>query len=352
MKDKLIYIYPKKTSFINNDIYFLEEKYITNSQDLDWGNAIKLPYNFIKQFIFLLINIREAKSIFVNFGGYFSLLPTLFGKLFRVKTFIILNGTDCVSFPRYNYGSLRKPFLKFFIKKSYEMATKLLPVDKSLIYQNYNFDENVIHKEQGIKAFFPNLKTPLKPIPNGFDTSFWNPSLIKKRKGFITVAIVNKMNTFRIKGIDLILKAAIHFPKENFTIVGISKEIKENLINIPENVNIISYLEKNRLKKEYQKNCYYIQVSVNEGFGCALSEAMLCGCIPIVSNVGALPNLTKNIGFKMYKNSSDELITVLKEAILLNSKDKIVLSKKANERIRSNFDISIREKLILEEIEN
>ena len=292
------------------------------------------------------------KSIFINFGGYFSLLPTLFGKLFGVKTFIILNGTDCVSFPTYNYGSLRKPILKFFIKKSCQIATKLFPVDKSLIHQNYNFDENVIHKEQGIKAFFPNLKTILKRIPNGFDTSFWNPSLIKKSKGFITVALVNDMNTFKIKGIDLILKTAIYFPKENFTIIGVSKEIKENLINIPKNVHIISYLEKKTLKKEYQKNCYYIQVSVSEGFGCALSEAMLCGCIPIISNVGALPNVTNNIGFKIYKNSPDELISVLKKAILLNSKDKMVLSKKANERIRSNFDISIRERLILKEIEN
>ena len=350
MKDKLIYIYPKKASFINNDIQFLEKKYTIITQDLDWGNALKLPFNLIHQFVFLLMNVNKSKAVIVNFGGYFSLLPTLIGKLFRVKTYIILNGTDCVSFPNYNYGSLRKPILKFFIKNTYKNATKLFPVDKSLIFQTYTFDENVINKTQGLKAFFPNLKTPIKVIPNGFDTQFWKSNKNEKRNGFITVALVNNINTFKLKGIDLILKSAVNFPKENFTIIGISKEIT-NTLEVPENVKIIPYLEKEALKKEYQKHLFYVQVSVNEGFGCAISEAMLCGCIPVISNVGALPNLTNNIGFKINKRDIDELITVLKQALIVSSIEKIALSEKAIERIYSSFDISIREKLILNELE-
>lgn len=351
MKDKLIYIYPKKASFIHSDICFLEKDYNVITQDLDWGNALKLPFNLISQFVFLLINIYKTKAIIVNFGGYFSLLPTLIGKLFSVKTFIILNGTDCVSFPIYNYGSLRKPILKFFIKKTYQNATKLFPVDESLIFQVYTFDENVTNKTQGLKAFFPKLKTPVKVIPNGFDTQFWKSKENKKRNGFVTVALVNNKNTFKIKGIDLILKTAVNFPAENFTIIGVSKNIT-NTLDIPKNVKIISYLEKEALKKEYQKHLFYIQISVNEGFGCAISEAMLCGCIPIISNVGALPHLTNNIGFKIDKRNTNELVNVLKEALLLNSIEKTGLSTKATERIYTNFGISVREKLLLKELES
>jgi glycosyltransferase involved in cell wall biosynthesis len=352
MKDKLIYIYPHKASFVANDILFLEKKYTVVTQDLDWGNAIKLPFNFLKQLIFLLINLNKTTSIIINFGGYFSLLPTMAGKLFSIKTYIILNGTDCVSFPTYNYGSLRKSTLKFAIKKSCQMATKLMPVNDSLIFQNHSFDSNVINKKQGIKAFFPNLKTTIKVIPNGFDTSFWKYNKRIAKNGFITVAVVSNMNTFKVKGIDLIIKAAENFPNERFTIIGISKEIINILVSVPKNVILLSFIEKEKLIEEYQKNLFYLQLSVNEGFGCSLSEAMLCGCIPIVSNVGALPQFVNSKDFIVKKRENKELISVLEKALRLKAEQRLKLSETSNIKILNNFDSSLREKLILQEIEN
>jgi glycosyltransferase involved in cell wall biosynthesis len=334
-----------------NDLCFLEKKYNVITQDLDWGSPLKLPFNLMRQLCFLLINIHKTTSILVNFGGYFSLLPVLVGKFFNIKTFIILNGTDCVSFPTYNYGSLRKPILRFFIKKSYQNATKLLPVDTSLLFQKYTYTDAVIYKKQGIKAFFPYLKTPSRVIPNGFDTSFWKPKK-QLKTGFLTVANVNNMNILKVKGIDLVLKVAAYFPEEIFTIIGLTKNIENQLDTIPENVKIIYFLEKHTLKEYYQKHLFYMQISINEGFGCALSEAMLCGCIPIISNVGALPNVTNGIGFKIDKKNIETVVSVLKNAIKLSPEEKITILKNANERICDNFDISVRERLLLEEIEN
>ena len=352
MKDKLIYIYPKKATFIQNDLDFLEKKYQVITQDLDWGNAMKLPFNLIRQLIFLAFNIHKSKAIIINFGGYFSLLPSLLGNLFRIKTFIILNGTDCVSFPIYNYGSLRKPLLKFFIKYSYESATKLFPVDDSLIYQSYSYDENVHQKSQGLKAFFPNLKTPISVIPNGFDLSLWSSNKDVVRKGFITVGFVNSLKSYQVKGIDLILNVAPKFPKENFTIVGMSEEFRKSLQNFPKNVTTIPYLDKEDLKIAYQKHLVYLQISINEGFGCALAEAMLCGCIPIVSNVGSLPNVTKNVGFNINKKDVALLEKAIQKIIHLKKEQQINIALEAHKIISENFDISIRERLILQEIES
>jgi glycosyltransferase involved in cell wall biosynthesis len=352
MKDKLIYIYPKKATFIQNDLDFLEKKFQVITQDLDWGNAIKLPLNLIRQFIFLVVNIRKSKAIIINFGGYFSLLPSLLGKLFGIKTFIILNGTDCVSFPIYNYGSLRKPLLKFFIKCSHINATKLFPVDDSLIYQHYSYDDKVNQKEQGLKAFFPSLRTAIKVIPNGFNVSLWNSNKEEARKGFITVGFVNSFKSYQVKGIDLILEVAAKFPKENFTIVGMSEEFKKTLQEFPENVTTIPYLDKEDLKIAYQKHLGYLQISINEGFGCALAEAMLCGCIPIVSNAGALPNVTKNAGFIVNKKEVALLEKAIQKVIHLNTEQQKNLALEAHKIISENFDISIRERLILQEIES
>lgn len=352
MKDKLIYIYPHKASFVENDLLFLEEKHSVVTQDLDWRNATKLPVNVVRQFLFLCIHLKNTKSIFINFGGYFSLLPTLLGALFGVKTYIILNGTDCVSFPKYGYGSLRKNSLKFVIKKSYQMATKLLPVDDSLIFQNHSFDTDVVNKKQGLKAFFPNLKTEIKVIPNGFDTSFWKPEKTFSKSGFLTVAIVDNKNTFRVKGIDLIIKVAPFFPNKSFTIIGLSQEFIATFDAVPNNITFISFLGKEALLKEYQKNRFYLQLSINEGFGCSLAEAMLCGCIPIVSNVGALPKFVISEKFILKKRENNELISVLQQAINLTVDQRLKLSESANKRILNNFDFTHRKKLILQELEN
>jgi glycosyltransferase involved in cell wall biosynthesis len=352
MKNKILYIYPNKATFINSDLAFLNKKYNVDTQDLDWGNPKKLVFNLIRQFVFLIKNISKSKAIIINFGGYFSLLPTLFGKLFGIKSLLILNGTDCVSFPSYNYGSLRKQPLKFFIKNSLEFADILLPVDDSLIDQVHTFDDSVSHKNQGIKTFFPNLKTPIQVIPNGFDTSFWQIEEDKIRDGFITVGFVNSKKTYRLKGIDLIIETAIKFPEQKFTIVGLSNEFKETLDDFPSNVHTIPFLKKEDLKNEYQKYLCYLQVSVNEGFGCALVEAVLTGCIPVVSNVGALPNVIKNSGFIINKKKVQDLEEAIQKVLNLNADEKKKLSLKGQKNISENFDISIRERLILQLIEN
>ncbi len=352
MKNKIIYIYPNKATFIDSDLTFLSKKYHIITQDLEWGNPTKLPVNLIKQFIFLVCNTYKSKAIIVNFGGYFSLLPTLFGKLFGIKSFLILNGTDCVSFPTYHYGSLRIKPLKFFIKKSLELANRILPVDASLINQIHTFDENVIERNQGIKPFFPSLKTPIQVIPNGFNTTFWQIEDDNSRKGFITVGFVNSLKSYRVKGVDLIVETAREMPQHKFTIVGLSNKFKETLKDFPENVQTIPFLKKEDLKKEYQKYLSYIQVSVNEGFGCALAEAILCGCIPIVSNVGALPNVIRDNGFIIQKKKVSDLQQGIQKVMTLNLDEKKKLSFEGQKNISENFHISIRERLILQLIEN
>ncbi len=352
MKEQILYIYPKKATFIQRDIFFLKKKYSVKTQNLQWSSVLKLPLNLIAQCFFLLMKTKSSKVIIVSFGGYFSLLPILFGKLFKTPVFIILNGTESVSFPKYNYGSLRKPILRFFIKNTLQNATKILPVDASLIQQIHTFDEKVVHKKQGYKSFFPKITTPRQVIPNGFDINFWKVEASKKRKfSFISVASINSEITFKLKGFDLIFKMAKKFPKQQFTLVGISEEFKINLKDIPKNIKIYSFIAEEKLKKLYQKHQFYLQLSVNEGFGCSLAEAMLCGCIPIISNVGALPNVVGKVGFLVEKRTFFVINEQLYKAISLEKEAKEKIEKLARERIVTNFSISKREQLLLQEIE-
>lgn len=349
-KATIIYIYPHLSSFIEQDIRLLDKEYTIKTQNLAWSSVPKLFLNWLKQFSFLLTNLANCKVIVINFAGYFSLLPVLLGKFFRKKTILILNGTECVSFPTYGYGSLRKKTLKFFIKKSLENASVLLPVDASLVTQIHTFDDSVVLKKQGFKTFFPNISTPVKVIPNGFDTDFWNYDLKKVKKGFITVAAINQEKTALFKGLDLVLEMAKTYREEKFTVVGISEEIQKKL-KFTSNVTCYTFLDKEKLKELYQNHQFYIQLSINEGFGCALAEAMLCGCIPIVSNTGALPNVVGSSGIIVDKRNIENISRAVNKGLSLIGEEYQQKSIQSREQIVNNFALSIRENLLLQQIQ-
>ena len=125
-KDVVLYISPSDSEFVKKDIVFLNNHFKVIHYSQDWGNKKKVINLFLKQLVFLTKTVRKSDCIFIMFGGYWSFIPSLFGKIFNKPVYIILGGTDCVSFPSINYGSLRKKLLKQFIHWSYKMATRLL----------------------------------------------------------------------------------------------------------------------------------------------------------------------------------------------------------------------------------
>jgi len=344
LKKKIIYYYPSKSTFVQKDIDLLSEKYSVSTQNLPWVLKDKLVINFIKQFIFLFKNTISSSVIFVMFGGYWSFLPALFGKIFHKPVFIILGGTDCVSFPEIGYGSLRKQPLKYFIQLSYKWCTKLLPVDQSLIYHNYTYRKNIPNKTQGFKAFIKKCNTHYEVIPNGFDIDYWESTSIKKNKNTcITVANINDKVRVHLKGIDVILKLANQFKQVKFAIVGISLAIQKEL-EIPENVICFEFLKQDDFKEILQQSEFYLQLSLSEGFPNALAEAMLCKCIPFGSQVGAIPSIISDSGI-IIKENNDTLITEkFKELINLPAQSKRRMRDKAYQQISLNYNLIKRKK--------
>ena len=295
MKHKILYIYPSASSFVKNDIAILSKKYNIITNSYSWDKKFFVPFYLLHQFFFLIFNIRSIKNIIISFGGYWSLLPSIIGKLVNTPVFIILNGTDCASIPSLNYGSLRKSLLRTACELSYKYASALLPVSSSLIktkntyYSNSKSDET----NQGYKYFFPKISTKSIIINNGVDSAFWKrlPYIKKEPKSFISVFSESQ---FVLKGGDLILKISKKFPDCSFYIVGSKQPI---LTEEYKNVHFLGKLSPKELKQYYNKSRFHFQLSIFEGFGMALCEAMLCECVPIGSSVNIIPDIIGDTGF-------------------------------------------------------
>lgn len=342
---KILYIASGNPTFVRKDITLLSENFRVKALLYSW-DVYNTPYNLFRQFIYLLFSIHRFDAIIVMFAGYWSVLPTVLGKIFRCKTFIILGGTECVSYPSIGYGSLRKPLFKKAIQISIKHATCLLPVHESLMdFTNTYFDGS----KQGVVNHFNRIKTPVRVIYNGYSAKA-DPTTIQQSNripnSFITVALVNSTSRFVLKGIDMILENAAYFPDSRFTIIGIDKKISER-IAIPANVFVLGHLPYEHLVAEYLKSEFVIQLSISEGFPNALCEAMTHGCIPIVSPVGAMPQIIQGIGFTVNQRDNNELRETILMALEIDNEEKKRLRILAHQRIVDNFsEIKRKENLV------
>ena len=335
-KSKILVVVPFQSSFIKSDIAILSDQSTIILNTYNWRNKYFTPVFMVLQLLSLLKNIRKVEVIVIEFGGYWALIPSVFGKLFNIPVVIILHGADCASMPHLPYGSLRKKLLKLVCKISYHYSSILLPVSESLIYTENNYNDKNIY--QGINYHFPSCTTKLKVLHNGLDTVFWSPISYTNKETNRFVAVFSE-SQFILKGGDLILKLAEQYPKYNFYIAGTKKphHIGENISN----VHFLGRLTREELREEYRKSTFHLQLSMFEGFGLALCEAMLCECIPIGSSVNIIPDIIGNTGFVLDKKDVNQLIEIVEKATFVENKS--ILGNKARERILAKYKYEIRE---------
>jgi glycosyltransferase involved in cell wall biosynthesis len=155
---------------------------------------------------------------------------------------------------------------------------------------------------------------------------------------FITViAGIDSQQVFLRKGVDLILETARLLPEARFTLVG-ADETNPWVKDRPLNVALHPVTDKQGLMNLLNKHRFYMQLSLMEGFPNALCEAMLCGCIPIGSNVAAIPFIIGDTGYVLQKKNADDLAILMRKAM----KDSHLNGATARDRIDTNFTTKLR----------
>jgi glycosyltransferase involved in cell wall biosynthesis len=338
---KLLHIYPVEAPFIDKDIDFLSKKYLIQRVKFNSKNRTNIFLALFDQIVYLVKNRNNYTGIIIMFAGVHSFFPVMISRLLRKKSIIIPGGTDCVSFPSINYGNFNSKTLIIPTKFSYRNTNLILPVHESLIKYEYNYnDEN--YKYQGILFHYPNLKTKMKVIVNGYDSTKWYKNTIKENNTFITVASYsNNERRRQLKGIDLIIDLAKIFKDQTFTIIGTDPK---SFPKHTDNIILLPWVNNTELITYYSQSTFYLQLSMSEGFPNSLCEAMLCECVPIVSNVASMPFIVEDSGFVLVKKDFSMLVDLINKAILCDTE---TLGKKARARIAHNFTEEARaEKLV------
>jgi glycosyltransferase involved in cell wall biosynthesis len=338
----LVYYYPAPASFVTKDLDILQKAYRVHAQDMPHFKQTLLPWLFLRQLGHLLWYLPKAKLCVVQFASYHALLPALVCKLFGKPLLIVTGGTDTRRVPEIGYGNFNKPFLGTVTALTLRLATAIAPVHQSLSKTTYTYLGGK-PSLQGIYNLVPNLHTPSFTIYNGFSATAFAPTIPpedRPAKSLITVA--GDLSTpvkQKTKGIDVLLEAAALLPDFSFTIVG-----RAGMEGAPANITWIKWVNPSNLPGLLSKHRFYGQLSATEGFPNALAEGMLCACVPIGSEVAAVPFIMGPSGYVLPHRDGAQLAQLLREADQNYTSDRAL---EARQRIVQYFGIDVREERLL-----
>ena len=342
----IFFVSTSLSTFARKDIAILEG--IDEVRYFNFNPSVKhnTPFVLVAQGLDILWNIRRIRLFVCMFAAYHSIIPALFSRIFGIPLIVLVGGVDAVAYPSFGYGYFQNRLIRPFVEWTFRWASVISAKDESLWW----FEDEYYGKDfpfQGIDYFMPGLKAVKNVMYNGYDGKKWDYSGPKERKSFITVAKGWQYEpTLMLKGVDLIIAVAPLFQDCSFEIVGVDRE--GVFATLPENVKITDFVENQYLAEHIGSAEFYLQLSISEGFPNALCEAMLCRCIPIVSDVAAMPKIVGESGFLLKKRDVGLLEIVIKKALSLADSERDQLGEQARARIVQNFPIERRAKELKE----
>lgn len=343
---KILYIKHADSSFILSDQRVLEKNYKLIPYLM---NKDKKGINFFLGMIqlcgFILIHAPGTSAMISWFGDYHSAIMSFFGKLLGIKTIIFAGGQEAICYPELRKGVYYKKWRGKIVKYALRNATHIIPNHASLIWhENFYYDPK--GKKDGIKYYIPDLKTPMTVIPNGISTTrfFRDNTILKMQNRVLTVGTMSSNADFINKGFDLFTELARLNPDLDCVLIGIRKaflpwiEEKYKITEVKNLSLIFSFCPDEILFKQYNEAHVFVQASITEGMPNTLSEAMLCECVPVGSNVNGIPDAIADTGILVKERSIDELGQAVRTALTMDT------GKNARTHVLRNFTFELREK--------
>jgi glycosyltransferase involved in cell wall biosynthesis len=156
----------------------------------------------------------------------------------------------------------------------------------------------------------------------------------------LTVGNVDRPNLER-KGLRAFAEAAAALPEVEFVVAGrFVDDAGERLrAQAPPNLRLAGWVEDDELLDLYRRAAVYVQASRHEGFGVSVAEAMLAGCVPVVTRAGALPEVVGDTGVQIDAPAEPRAIAAAIGAALARRPD---AGAAARERVLREFSLDAR----------
>jgi glycosyltransferase involved in cell wall biosynthesis len=322
---RVLYVHNSKASFVAIDREILAGRYEVEDlyQPGRWPNPVEV-----------IRGVVRADVVFGWFASWHTFFPVTLAWLLGKPSVMIVGGFDTANMPDIGYGyqqgGLRRAASRWIMRRAGRLVT-------NSAYSRSEIERN----------------TPIPPervsvIHHGVPDPFGEPPGPKEREA-LTVGAINR-STLVQKGQLPFVEAARLLPDVRFTFAGrwLDGSVDELRARAGENVRFTGWLSDDDLHAAYRRAAVYVQASRHEGFGLAVAESMLAGCVPVVMNVTAMPEVVGDAGVLIESQEPDEVAGGVRRALELGPDAAL----RARERILTAFPIEGRRDGILRVVED
>ncbi len=321
MATKIAVIHNSRTRFVAIDLQILSRHFDITEIFIPsrWHNPASV-----------LRRLKDQDLVFGWFASWHTLLPVLFSRRMGQPAILIIGGYDTADVPQAGYGSQRGGLRKLMANLAINRATHLVTHSQS------SRDEVIRHvgvPEEKITVIY--LGIPVFPAGN----------MAHRQQQVLTVGGVKRENLLR-KGLLPFVQTAARLPDVKFYLVG--KWFDDSIDALKRvagpNVDLCGYVPDEELEDLYRRSAVYVQASLHEGFGMSLAEAMMGGCIPVITGNGSLPEVVGDTGVVCSSSKPGDLVTAVAHALTLSGESR----QKVRERIMSTFPLERRESALVD----
>ena len=325
MKKRVLYVHSGKASFVAIDRDILAERY--EVEDLFQPGRVPNPVK-------LLHGVLRADLVFGWFASWHTFFPITLAWLLRKPSVLIIGGFDTANMPDIGYGyqqgGVRRLASRWIMRRARRLVT------------NSEYSLSEIERN-----------TPIPPervtvIHHGVPDPFGEAPSAKEREA-LTVGAINH-TTLVQKGQLPFVEAARVLRELRFTVAGkwLDDSVEQLRARAGDNVEFTGWLSDEDLHATFRRAAVYVQASRHEGFGLAVAEAMLAGCVPVVMNVTAMPEVVGDAGVLIESQQPDDVADGVRRALDLGPD----AARHARERILAAFPMERRRDGILRVVED
>jgi glycosyltransferase involved in cell wall biosynthesis len=305
---------------IDRDILADEYELAEYAQPRPWPR----PVEVVRQ-------VRRTDVVVVWFASWHAWLPLLVARLLRRRSLLIVGGFDTAAMPEIGYGYQQGGIRRVLARTCMRLATRLVTnsaYSRDELRRNAGFEATVVHH---------GVPDPFGSLPDG-----------RRDHVALTVSNVGRLSLER-KGLRPFVETGAHVPEVELLLVGRWLDDAAELLRAgaAPNVRLAGAVSDEELDGLYRRASVYVQASRHEGFGMSVAEAMLGGCIPVVTGAGALPEVVGETGVRIESPEPELIADGIRRALQLGPEARAA----ARERIVSSFPLAARRDGLLREIE-
>jgi glycosyltransferase involved in cell wall biosynthesis len=324
-RPRLLFVYSREASFVAIDRAILAERF--DVEDLYQPGRMPNPLK-------LLRGVLRADVIFGWFASWHTFFPVTLAWLLRKPSVLVIGGFDTANMPDIGYGHQQGGLRRHASRWIFRHARRLVT---NSAYSLTEIERN----------------TPIPParvtvVYHGVPDPFGDGPPPEKERAALTVGAIDR-TTLVQKGQLPFVQAARELPDVRFVFAGraLDAAVDELKAVAPANVEFTGWLGDDALHDTYRRCAVYVQASRHEGFGLAVAEAMLAGCVPVVMNVTAMPEVVGDAGVLIESQRAEDVAEGVRRALALGPD----AARRARQRILTSFPMESRRDGILQVVD-